>query len=443
MSALLERLRTLHGECGDQNNAATAPVHLRFSLPEIPVPPAASEIARDWRAPQLREVERGGQSCLAGRTRLEPGTRHGGLAVGEVLNLTGPAAYILSGDERLRDFDVTRAAFFDLETTGLMGGSGNLAFLAGLVRVERSGHVVVHQVLLRHPAEEPAALELIQELLAPVEFLVSFNGKSFDRNVLADRFVMNRLEPGPILEMAHLDLLHPARRIYRGLLGACNLSAIELACLGVHRPATEVHGADVPDRWFRFLHSGRFSILQPVISHNLLDVLSLVTLGAKFATSLDLARLPSAPKTVQVAVARLLLLRGDAGEGEVVLRRITRGDPRESVVYSAMGLLAEHLRKNSRHVESTHLWARMIEAAGADDLAPWMGLVIALEHRLGRPGDALALVDRLLERMPRDGVSSPERRRLTHRRSRLARKAVVARSGPARAPAPERVDCDE
>ena len=431
MSAFLERLRAIHRECGSNNASMTPPIGRTFSLPNLPVQSANDVMPQDRIVVPLAEVERRGQACLSGSLRIDPGTQHGALAVGEILNLSGRAAFMMSGDERLRDFDVTQAAFFDLETTGLMGGSGNLAFLAGLVRVERGGSVVVHQVLLRHPAEEPAALALIEELLDPVEFLVSFNGKAFDRNVLADRFVMNRLDPSPVLEMPHLDLLHPARRIYRGHLGACNLSAIEVNCLGVRRPDTEVSGADVPGRWFEFLHSGRLPLLQPVISHNLLDLLSLLTLAARLADLLAGRDLDAVPVTIQVAVARLMVLRGEADHGETVLRRIASGDPRDPVIYSALGLLADHLRKTSRHTESIGLWSRMIEAVGAEDLAPWMGLAIALEHRLGRPEEALELVDRLLDRLLRDGTVGDEVRGLTHRRARLARKAAGAQSGQA------------
>jgi hypothetical protein len=346
---------------------------------------------------------------------------------------------LLSGDPRLEGFDVTRAAFFDLETTGLMGGSGNLAFLAGLIRVEADGAIVLHQILIRHPAEEPAALALLEEHLAGVDFLVSFNGKSFDRNVLADRFVMNRRSPRRVLALPHLDLLHPARRLYRGALGACNLAAIESSCLGLHRPATEVRGADVPGRWFDFLHTERFELLAPVVDHNLLDILSLVTLGAHLADCVCSPDSAGAAPAVQVAVARLLLARGAADEGERLLRRLTLGDVEDPIVYAALGLLAEHLRTTARFGEANTLWGRMIAAGGIADLSPWLGSAIALEHRLSRPGEALALVERLLDRLPLEGVLALKREQLIQRRARLVRKAARLRCGRAPAPDPERV----
>jgi hypothetical protein len=344
----------------------------------------------------------------------------------------------LSGDPRLERFDVTRAAFFDLETTGLMGGSGNLAFLAGLIRVEADGAVVLHQILIRHPAEEPAALALLEEHLADVDFLVSFNGKSFDRNVLADRFVMNRMSPRRVLSLPHLDLLHPVRRLYRGAVGACNLAAIEASCLGLHRPANEVRGADVPGQWFDFLHTERFELLAPVVDHNLLDILSLVTLGAHLADCVSSPDSAGAAPVVQVAVARLLLARGAAGDGERRLRRLALGDAQDPIVYVALGLLAEHLRKSARFAEANTLWGRMIAAGGTGDLSPWVGSAIALEHRLRRPGEALALVERLLDSLPTEGVLSLEREQLSHRRARLLRKAARVQCGRAPAPDPER-----
>jgi uncharacterized protein YprB with RNaseH-like and TPR domain len=430
MSRLLERLRLLHRASSNPHSEAVEPpkrpVFLPPNLPSSDLPVTLAP------AIPFREVERQGTRCLWGRLHLSADTAHGGLALTTGLQIDASAAYLLSGDERLRNFDVTRAAFFDLETTGLLGGSGNLAFLTGLVRIAADGSVTVHQVLLRHPGEEVAGLDVLRELINEVDYLVSFNGKSFDRNVLADRFVMNRMCPERVLQLPHLDLLHPARRLYGGLLPSCSLSALEESILAVHRPASEIRGADVPGRWFDFLRTGSFDLLQPVIEHNLLDILSLVTLGGHLARCLADPMGAITQKKARVAAGRLLIERGEAKGGEHILRSVASGDAADSVVYSAIGLLADVLRKTGRHQQAHSLWARMMDARGARDLEPWIGSAIALEHRLGRPAEALALVNDLLGRILPGDICGFEREQLNRRRDRLVRKAEESQSGRAR-----------
>ncbi|MEE2829282.1 MAG: ribonuclease H-like domain-containing protein [Myxococcota bacterium] len=433
----LQRLRQIRNASCGLPAEASAP---RLTLPAIATNPRRPVC----RVPRLvlEEIERAGTSCLWGRLRLPPTYPHGAITLGDVMRVDGRVAAMLSGDEALSDFDPTRALFFDLETTGLLGGSGNLAFLAGAVRLEGGGDLVVHQVLIREPSEEPAALALLAELLSEVEFLVSFNGKSFDRNVLADRFVMNRMSPSRVLELPHLDLLHPARRLFRGVLRGCGLGQIEEACLGVFRHESEVRGAEVPQRWFDFLHLGRMDLLEPVLEHNLVDILSLVTLAGHLARCLSDpgAALPQ-PRAL-LGLARLLLERGAAERGEEILRLAAHGSPEDPVVYAALGLLAEQLRKTDRHQEALVIWRTMISASGTSDLRPWRRAAIALEHRLGRSAEARELVETLLGSLEGpDGLLAFEIEGFRHRLDRLVRRAAVSRAGRARAGDPDRAGC--
>jgi len=369
-----------------------------------------------------RELARAGTSCLYGELTLPPGTAHGALRLDEVLRLEGRSAVLLSGDADLAGFDPTRALFFDLETTGLMGGSGNLAFLSGGVRIDEDGVVTVHQLMIRDPSEEPAALDRLAELLADVDFLVSFNGKSFDRNVLADRFTMNRMDPDRVLELPHLDLLHPARRLFRKTHRSCSLSSLEEHRLGVFRCETEVRGAEVPERWFDFLRTGRFELVEPVIEHNVLDLLSLLTLAAHLSRCVEAPGAALPEPTALIQAARLLLERGESERAEEILKLLTRGAGDDPVVYGALGVYAEHLRKTERYDEALALWRRMIDAAGAADLEPWRAAAVALEWRLGRPDEALELVEQVLGRVGEDPLAEPELDDLRRRRARLARK---------------------
>jgi hypothetical protein len=119
--------------------------------------------------------------------------------------------------------------------------------------------------------------------------LVTYNGKTFDVPVLETRFIFNR-QRAPLADRPHVDLLHPARRLWRGarplvnIPGAqresCTLAVLEHALLGVQRTG-DVPGFEIPTRYFSFLRSGDASPLAPVLEHNRLDVVSLAALTAR------------------------------------------------------------------------------------------------------------------------------------------------------------------
>src|SRR5256885_2964977 len=109
--------------------------------------------------------------------------------------------------------DSTKWLFLDTETTGLSGGTGTYAFLVGLAWWDAGG-LQVEQLFLRDFAEEHSILQEVAGRLAERPVLVTFNGKTFDWPLLENRFTMTRAIPVPRLA-AHLDLMHPARALWR------------------------------------------------------------------------------------------------------------------------------------------------------------------------------------------------------------------------------------
>src|SRR3954468_19682178 len=111
----------------------------------------------------------------------------------------------------LRTF--TRAVFIDLETTGLSGGAGTVAFLVGLGFFDL-GAFQVRQFLLTSHAAERALLSAVSECFADVDLIVTYNGKTFDVPVMETRWVFHRMEL-PLDGIPHFDMLHPARRLWK------------------------------------------------------------------------------------------------------------------------------------------------------------------------------------------------------------------------------------
>src|SRR5262249_9101235 len=129
--------------------------------------------------------------------------------------------------------DPAKWLFLDTETTGLAGGTGTYAFLVGLAWWDAGG-LQVEQLFMRDFAEEHSLLSELAERLQDRPVRVTFNGKSFDWPLLENRFTMTRRIPVPKLA-GHVDLLHPARTLWKLRLGSVRLVDLEKYVLDAPR----------------------------------------------------------------------------------------------------------------------------------------------------------------------------------------------------------------
>src|SRR5687768_6977230 len=181
-----------------------------------------------------------------------------------------------------------RTIFIDLETTGLSGGAGTVAFLVGCGYFDL-GAFQVRQFLLTSFAGERALLAAVADFFDATDLLVSYNGKTFDVPVMEMRWTFHRMAM-PLDGVPHFDMLHPARRLWsarnpgRGRTdeAGCRLSTLERVLFDVIRVG-DVPGFEIPSRFFRFLRSGDPRPLEPVLEHNRLDLVSLAAVTARAA----------------------------------------------------------------------------------------------------------------------------------------------------------------
>ena len=205
-----------------------------------------------------------------------------------------PACTTLELLSRTRDESVsckTRAAledpekwlFLDTETTGLAGGTGTYAFLIGLAWWDAGG-LQVEQFFMRDFAEEHSLLQELSRRLKERPVLVTFNGKSFDWPLLENRFTMTRSIAVPKLA-AHLDLLHPARALWKLRLGSVRLVELERHVLDAPRLGwqrdNDVSSALIPQFYFDYLRGGPVEPLAAVVRHNQMDLRGLAALFGK------------------------------------------------------------------------------------------------------------------------------------------------------------------
>jgi uncharacterized protein YprB with RNaseH-like and TPR domain len=162
--------------------------------------------------------------------------------------------------------------FFDTETTGLAGGTGTRAFMIGAADWH-DGVLRIRQLTMRTMSAEGAMLDVFRGWLSPDTTLVSYNGKCYDAPLLATRYRLAR-QPNPLAGLAHVDLLYPTRRRYRGVYENCRLSTIERQVLRIVRE-DDLPGSEAPAAWLSFLRGGSAQNLRRVLAHNHQDVVSL------------------------------------------------------------------------------------------------------------------------------------------------------------------------
>jgi hypothetical protein len=174
-------------------------------------------------------------------------------------------------------FETADVAVMDLETTGFWGCP---VFLVGLL-LEEDGALVTHQLLARDYPEEAGIVRLAAEMLREKRLLVTFNGKSYDVPCLRERAAMHRV-PEALDRLAHVDVLHPARRRFRTQLPDCRLQTLEREVVGIYRTG-DVPSWEIPALYHAFAATGDPGALLPVLHHSRVDLLTTARLFIELA----------------------------------------------------------------------------------------------------------------------------------------------------------------
>ena len=350
---------------------------------------------------------------------LSGSSRHGHRNIREAFDFDMTAAGMLANNPILGDYTSSDALFLDTETTGLAGGTGTMAFLIGLGWFEE-GHFQVRQILARDFGEEKAALTYLREIAAQKKFLVTFNGKAFDVNLLSTRFIMNRM-PGCLAELPHLDLLHPSRRILGHRLENCRLATLEEEILGVRREG-DIPGWEIPQRYFDWLRRRDPRLLAGIFEHNRLDVISMATLTAHLIDVLTAHALAQyTHEDDYLAAARLLLKRANA-EGVQKILDIFHDDTCQDFSLQSQKKLAQLYKRTGRINEAAHIWQQMaacepFEFYAISEMAKF------LEHHQRDNLQARDTVEKALA--GKNLFSDEERESLSHRLKRLSKRLHV------------------
>ena len=298
--------------------------------------------------------------------------------------------------------------FLDTETTGLSSGPGTVAFLLGVGHFCDDGFII-KQYLMRDYDEEESLLTHLTAEMGSRKALVTYNGKAFDMNLLASRCVMN----GMRLRDAgcHIDLLRPARRIWRRCLDNCRLVTLENDILGERR-VEDIPGSLIPQMYFDYLETREYELMLGVLLHNRLDVLAMAAI-LKYMSDLvyrtrngfpydtmqhNIADRLSAGKLADRTAEELLGLAGlfyslqdiDLAES-CLLKSLERDKP--AITRRAKTILAEIKKREGKYAEAAVYWKQLLAFSPAAGLYPYIELAKYYEHRERDPEKAKEYAD--------------------------------------------------
>ena len=344
-----------------------------------------------------REIENGAGICYVHTRRIPLATAHGPRPLGDLLqHCPSRFAALHPKHNLLNSHSFQRAAFIDTETTGLGGGAGVYCFMVGvgLFETEAPGdplaaptHFVVHQLFMRNPAEEPALLVALLDLLAGRDLLVTFNGRTFDLPLLRTRARQNRWAldgaASTLLEesVPHFDLLHPARRLWRRRLQSCRLINLERHILRRERSSDDVPGHLIPLLYTQFMRDLDARPLRGVFYHNQEDIVSMVALAERLCAAFaPLGETADANDCTEVEGLDWMGLgvcyeeQKAWAQAERAYRRgleATVGAEDCADLYARLGRL---LRRQARWSEATELWQRWLTSVPGIDSEPYVEL---------------------------------------------------------------------
>ncbi len=368
-----------------------------------------------------REAQTTFGPCYMRELRFPLEHLHGNSRLKGMLSCRGSHLALPARDNSLDGFDPRKSVFLDIETTGLSGGTGTWAFLIGLGMLEQD-HFLLRQYFLRRPTEERSILSHFAAEADQYQTMITFNGKLFDLPLIQTRQLLAGFKQ--TVPIQHLDLLQCARTLWKKRLASRSLRSIEESLLGLRRFG-DIPGAEIPAVYFDYLRRGKTAQLKQVFHHNVLDILSMVTLLER-VSCLGAGEKIEHPAEA-LALGKLCLEAGRAAEGLEHLKAAAVTGSNAAAEEAALALALYHKRAG-RWPQAVEIWQRMA-AADQPNPAALIALAKYYEHQAGEYKKALDLTVTALEmikpntfQQPASGELSKEA--LLHRKARLLRKTT-------------------
>jgi uncharacterized protein YprB with RNaseH-like and TPR domain len=265
--------------------------------------------------------------------------------------------------------------FLDTETSGLTRGTGTFAFLIGLGYFNKDGFCV-KQLIMQDPYLEPALLAVLTRVADHFEYVVTYNGKSFDLPLLENRHLMHRI-PSPFKNTKHIDLLHLARKLWRNRLQSRRLGDLETHILSFERTNEDIPGWLVPEIYKDYINTGDARPLTGVFYHNIIDILSL---AGVFVYVSDLLNDPSTHNTIeldQVAIGNIFEDMGSIESAKEIYQQCLDRELPNDILIQTIKRFAAIFKKAGDWQNAEALW----KTAAPSDVDACVELAKYYEHQ--------------------------------------------------------------
>ena len=310
------------------------------------------------------------------------GACYGQIPISMGLQIPGHILSFLSREGEFAELDLSSAVFLDLETTGLAGGTGTVPFLVGLAYY-RDERFNVTQFFLNEMAEEDRLVRELGQFVKDMGFksIVTYNGKAFDMPLVETRFAMHRT-PCPLRGLPHLDFLFSARSLWKHKYDSCRLFNLAQQIVQAER-SEDIPGGEIPLRYFQYIRSGDFSLIDPILYHNQEDLLSLLGVVVAGAVLVERNRDAAARGEDDAmdlyGVAKLFERAGDAATSAALLEKALAGGRglTAEVTHHARKKLSHHFKKNKDWDRALVFWQEM---AGGEEVDCFRELSMYFEH---------------------------------------------------------------
>ncbi|NMB96119.1 MAG: hypothetical protein GYA02_05855 [Clostridiaceae bacterium] len=352
------------------------------------------------------ESNSSGFSCFIIEKQFPLSYIYGGYHIGEALAIKKDALKRICPDisspHISSEVALSDLIFLDTETTGLSGGTGTVAFLIGTGFFTRDAFVI-KQYFMRDYDEESAMLEALSDLLASYKGLVTFNGKAFDWNLLQTRYIFNRLKI-PLKEFVHIDLLYPARRIWKRKLESCALSSLEENILEEFR-VDDIPGSMIPSVYFKYLIDRDAREMKKVIRHNEQDIMSMVSLLVKINGLLQNPIEKTEDERELLGLSRIFEVCGESDNFIECMEKCIQSDNKR-VREIALKKLTQLYKRKGEYDKAVEHWNRMLEQDDTFDLYPMIELAKYYEHKEKNIAKALEITEKAFQVSYRMGINN-------------------------------------
>jgi uncharacterized protein YprB with RNaseH-like and TPR domain len=355
---------------------------------------------------------------------------YGRIKLASGLEISGEVLRCLSQDDAFKDLDLSTALFIDLETTGLSGGTGVIPFNVGM-GYYRDDKFIVGQYFLGEMAEEERMIQELAEFFKEMDFksVVTYNGKSFDIPLLETRFILHR-RPFLLSELPHLDFLFPARRLWSHKYESCRLFHLALNVVQTGR-TEDIPSAEIPWRYFQYLQTGNYDLIEPILYHNQEDILSLlglVVIGAHIFS--EDPELCMGDAMDFYGAGKVMASAGDMEKSVQFFQKALDGNLTDEVSVETKKRLSFHFKKHQDWDSAVPIWKEMTSTTVVTQaqLFSFRELAMHFEHRLKNLKEAKRIAEEGF--VLSMGVSSYYEKDFSYRLDRLRRKIKQQKDKP-------------